>query len=105
VFLLARVKEEWDAGATNENAVANGLAATAGTITWAAAIMVLVFGAFAFTGVFVVQVLGFGLAAAVVLDATIIRLLLAPAMIRLAGRWNWWPGSADRRIGGSAEKR
>ena len=100
VFLLARVKEEWDAGASNEDAVANGLAATAGTITWAAAIMVLVFGAFAFTGVFVVQVLGFGLAAAVVLDATIIRLLLAPALMRLAGRWNWWPGTADRRIGG-----
>jgi RND superfamily putative drug exporter len=97
VFLLARVKEEWDAGASNEDAVANGLAATAGTITWAAAIMVLVFGAFAFTGVFVVQVLGFGLAAAVVLDATIIRLLLAPAMMRLAGRWNWWPG---RRVPG-----
>jgi RND superfamily putative drug exporter len=100
VFLLARVKEEWDAGASNEAAVANGLAATAGTITWAAAIMVLVFGAFAFTGVFVVQVLGFGLATAVLLDATIIRLVLAPALMRLAGKWNWWPGSADRRIGG-----
>ena len=95
VFLLARVKEEWDAGAGNEAAVANGLAATAGTITWAAAIMVLVFGAFAFTGVFVVQVLGFGLAAAVLLDATIIRLVLAPALMRLAGKWNWWPGGAN----------
>jgi RND superfamily putative drug exporter len=91
VFLLARVKEEWDAGAGNEAAVARGLAATAGTITWAAAIMVLVFGAFAFSGVFVVQVLGFGLAAAVLLDATIIRLVLAPALMRLAGKWNWWP--------------
>lgn len=93
VFLLARVKEEWDAGASNEAAVAKGLAATAGTITWAAAIMVLVFGAFAFTGVFVVQVLGFGLATAVLLDATIIRLVLAPALMRLAGKWNWWPGA------------
>ena len=92
VFLLARVKEEWDGGASNEAAVANGLAATAGTITWAALIMVLVFGAFAFTGVFVVQVLGFGLATAVLLDATIIRLVLAPALMRLAGKWNWWPG-------------
>jgi len=96
VFLLARVKEEWDAGATNEDAVANGLAATAGTITWAAAIMILVFGAFAFTDVFVVKVLGFGLAAAVFLDATIIRLVLAPALMRLAGRLNWWPGDRLR---------
>jgi len=92
VFLLARVKEEWDGGADNETAVANGLAATAGTITWAALVMILVFGAFAFTDVFVVKVLGFGLAAAVLLDATIIRLVLAPALMRLAGRWNWWPG-------------
>ena len=46
------------------------------------------------------QVLGFGLATAVLLDATIIRLVLAPALMRLAGKWNWWPGSADRRIGG-----
>jgi len=91
VFLLSRVKEEWDAGASNEAAVANGLAATAGTITWAALVMILVFGAFAFTRVFVVQVLGFGLAAAVLLDATIIRLVLAPALMRLAGEWNWWP--------------
>ena len=100
VFLLARVKEEWDGGAGNEAAVANGLAATAGTITWAALIMVLVFGAFAFTRVFVVQVLGFGLAVAVLLDATVIRLVLAPALMRLAGRWNWWPeqqATGDRR--------
>jgi RND superfamily putative drug exporter len=100
VFLLARVKEEWDAGASNEVSVANGLAATAGTITWAAAIMVLVFGAFAFTGVFVVQVLGFGLAAAVLLDATIIRLVLAPALMRLAGKWNWWPGGRRATVDG-----
>jgi RND superfamily putative drug exporter len=106
VFLLARVKEEWDAGAGNETAVANGLAATAGTITWAAAIMVLVFGAFAFSGVFVVQVLGFGLAAAVLLDATIIRLVLAPALMRLAGRWNWWPagGAGGRRQSKAVEE-
>ena len=101
VFLLSRVKEEWDAGASNETAVAKGLAATAGTITWAAAIMILVFGAFAFSGVFVVQVLGFGLAAAVLLDATVIRLVLAPALMRLAGRWNWWPG---RRATGDRQR-
>ena len=100
VFLLARVKEAWNGGASNEDAVATGLAATAGTITWAALVMILVFGAFAFTRVFVVQVLGFGLAAAVLLDATIIRLVLAPALMRLAGRLNWWPGDSRRQSKG-----
>ena len=92
VFLLARVKERYDLTGRNDEAVAEGLAASATTITSAALIMILVFGAFAFTKVFVVQVLGFGLAAAVLLDATLIRLVLAPALMQLAGRWNWWPG-------------
>ena len=54
--------------------------------------MVAVFGVFAFSRVPVIQLLGFGLAAAVLLDATVIRLVLAPALLHLAGQWNWWPG-------------
>jgi RND superfamily putative drug exporter len=92
VFLLARVKEGYDLTGRNDEAVADGLASSATTITSAAMVMILVFGAFAFTEVFVVQVLGFGLAVAVLLDATLIRMILAPALMKLAGRWNWWPG-------------
>jgi RND superfamily putative drug exporter len=68
VFLLTRVKEGYDLTGRNDEAVADGLAVSATTITSAALVMILVFGAFAFTKVFVVQVLGFGLAAAVLLD-------------------------------------
>jgi RND superfamily putative drug exporter len=61
-------------------------------ITFAAVIMVLVFGVFAFARVLAVQFIGFGLAIAVLLDATIIRMILVPAIMHIAGRWNWWPG-------------
>jgi RND superfamily putative drug exporter len=69
-----------------------GLSATASVITFAAVIMVLVFGVFAFARVLAVQFIGFGLAIAVLLDATIIRMILVPAIMHIAGRWNWWPG-------------
>ena len=92
VFLLARVKEVFDRTGRNAHAVRAGLVATASTITSAALIMILVFGAFAFTRVLAVQLIGFGLAAAVLLDATLIRLVLVPAILYLAGRANWWPG-------------
>src|SRR2546429_8831008 len=69
-----------------------GLSATASTITSAALIMILVFGTFAFTRVLAVQLIGFGLAAAVLLDATLIRMVLVPAVMHIAGRWDWWPG-------------
>jgi RND superfamily putative drug exporter len=59
--------------------------------------MIAVFGAFAFARVLVIQLLGFGLAVAVLLDATIIRLVLVPAVLHLAGRWNWWPGTRGGR--------
>jgi RND superfamily putative drug exporter len=98
VFLLARVKEGFDRTGRNDEAVADGLASSATTITSAALVMILVFGAFAFTKVFVVQVLGFGLAAAVLLDATLIRMVLAPALMQLAGRWNWWPGVRSEKV-------
>jgi RND superfamily putative drug exporter len=74
-----------------------GLEHTARIITSAAAIMVTVFGAFAFGRMLPIKELGFGLAAAVFLDATIIRIILVPATMRLMGRWNWWlPGWLDR---------
>ena len=69
-----------------------GLSATASTITSAAAIMLIVFGAASFSRVLAVQLMGFGLAVAVFLDATLIRMVLVPAIMHLAGDWNWWPG-------------
>jgi putative drug exporter of the RND superfamily len=92
VFLLARIKEEYDARGDNTQATIHGLAAVASTITSAALIMAVVFGFFAFGRVLLMQFLGFGLAVAVVLDATVVRVLLVPAIMDLAGRWNWWPG-------------
>jgi len=92
VFLLSRIKEAFDSGTDDAGATIEGLSTTAGVITAAALLMIVVFGAFAFARVLVIRLLGFGLAAAVLLDATVIRLLLVPAVMRLAGRWNWWPG-------------
>jgi RND superfamily putative drug exporter len=92
VFLLARVKEVFDKTGRNDHATMEGLSGTASTITYAAAIMICVFGVFAFSRVLAVQLIGFGLAAAVLLDATLIRMVLVPAIMHIAGRWNWWPG-------------
>ncbi len=92
VFLLARVKEAFDKHGSNDKATEEGLSATASVITSAALIMIMVFGVFAFARVLAMQFLGFGLAVAVLLDATIIRMVLVPAIMHLAGEWNWWPG-------------
>jgi RND superfamily putative drug exporter len=92
VFLLTRVKEVFDKTGRNDHATMEGLSATASTITFAAAIMIAVFGVFAFSRVLAVQFIGFGLAVAVLLDATLIRMVLVPAIMHIAGRWNWWPG-------------
>jgi RND superfamily putative drug exporter len=94
VFLLSRIKEAFDRTGRNDEAVLEGLSATASVITSAALIMILVFGVFAFARILLMQFLGFGLAVAVLLDATIIRMVLVPAVMHLAGRWNWWPGTA-----------
>src|SRR5213592_1840271 len=104
VFLLTRVKEVFDKTGRNDHATMEGLSATASTITSAALIMILVFGTFAFTRVLAVQLIGFGLAAAVLLDATLIRMVLVPAIMHIAGRWNWWPGvRAPRLEAGSSD--
>ncbi|MEW6637664.1 MAG: MMPL family transporter [Actinomycetota bacterium] len=92
VFLLSRVREAYENGDSNTASVAKGLVATAGIITSAAAIIIVVTGAFAFTGIIVTKAVGLGLAVAVFVDATIIRVLLVPATMRILGDWNWWPG-------------
>ncbi len=93
VFLLDRVREEYAATGDNTVSVARGLTRTAPMISGAAVLMVAVFGAFGFAGIVPIQQLGFGMAVAILLDATLVRLLLVPAAMRLMGRWNWWlPG-------------
>jgi uncharacterized membrane protein YdfJ with MMPL/SSD domain len=90
VFILTRVKEARDRGLDSRAAVAKGIAITAGTITSAATIMVLVFAAFVTIPFAFIQELGLGLAVAVLLDATIVRSILLPATMTLLGDWNWW---------------
>jgi RND superfamily putative drug exporter len=93
VFLLTRVQEEYRRTGDNDASVAIGLEVTGRIITSAAAVMVVVFAAFSFARLVVIQEVGFGLAVAVLLDATLIRALLVPATMKLLGRWNWWlPG-------------
>jgi len=99
VFLLSRIREEYDRTGDNALAVARGLAATARVITAAAAIMVVVFLSFVLTPDVSVKQIGLGLAAAVLVDATVVRLVLVPAMMELLGKANWWlPGWLDRRL-------
>jgi RND superfamily putative drug exporter len=97
VFLLSRMKEEYDRTGDNATAVADGLAATARVITAAALIMILVFSAFVLGDDRAIKLFGFGLAIAVFLDATIVRLILVPATMELLGDRNWWiPKWLDR---------
>lgn len=97
VFLLSRIKEEFDHHRDPVNSVSDGLAATARVITAAAAIMVVVFGSFLFEENRIIKLFGVGLAVAVLLDATLVRMLLVPATMRLLGTKNWWlPRWLDR---------
>jgi RND superfamily putative drug exporter len=90
VFILTRIKEARDHGLHTNEAVARGISITSGTITSAAAIMVVVFSVFVTLELTIIKQLGFGLAVAVFLDATIVRSVLLPATMRLLGEWNWW---------------
>ena len=92
VFLVARVLEARRSGLSEMYAIPEGLARTAGLITSAAAIMIVVFAAFTFGNFMVVKMIGFTLAVAVLIDATLVRIVIGPALLRLAGDWNWWPG-------------
>jgi len=104
VFLLARVREEYRQTGDNTASVSLGLQRTGRMITSAALIMVVVFGAFSFARLVVIKELGFAMAVGVLVDATVIRALLVPAAMRIAGRWNWWPGirGAVPNMGGFA---
>ena len=105
VFLLSRIREAYENGDSNTASVSKGLVATAGIITSAAAIIIVVTGAFAFTGIILTKAVGLGLAVAVFVDATIIRVLLVPATMRILGDWNWWPGGRKVTFSADAKKR
>jgi RND superfamily putative drug exporter len=98
VFLLSRIKEEHDAGKSNTDAVALGLQKSARIITAAAFILAVVFAAFVLSGVTSIKMMGFGVAFAILLDATLIRAFLVPALMRLFGEWNWWAPRALKRF-------
>ena len=90
VFLISRIQEEYQKGADNTRATIDGLTSTSRIITSAALIMIVITGAFAFTDVMPVKQIGVGIAIAVAIDATIIRLMLVPSLMKLFGDWNWW---------------
>jgi RND superfamily putative drug exporter len=103
VFLVARVLEGRRSGLSEEEAIPEGMARTAGLITSAAAIMIVVFAAFTFGDFLVVKMIGFTLAIAVLIDATLVRIVIGPALLRIAGDWNWWPGGLTKPAGTPAE--
>jgi putative drug exporter of the RND superfamily len=100
IFLLSRIKEEHDTGRENREAVALGLQRSGRIISAAALLLAVVFASFISSGVTSIKMLGFGVAFAIVVDATIVRGLLVPAFMRIAGRWNWWAPSALRSLHG-----
>ena len=90
VFILSRVREAYDGGATTDEAVAHGIKSTAGVVTSAAIVMVAVFAIFATLQAMIFKQFGVGLAAAILIDATIVRAILLPASMKLLGEWNWY---------------
>ena len=94
VFLISRVKEHYDETGNNEESVVVGIQTTGPLISGAAILMIAVFTGFAFSSMLPIQTLGFGMAVAILLDATVVRLIIVPAAMKLLGRWNWWfPGT------------
>jgi RND superfamily putative drug exporter len=99
VFLLSRIREDWLRTGDGRGSVERGLASTGRVISSAAAIMVAVFLGFSTEADAVVKQLGFGMATAIVLDATVVRMVLVPATMTLLGKWNWWlPAWLDRLL-------
>ena len=98
VFLLSRVRERYDVTADNTAAVAGGLQRTGGIITSAALLLVIVIGAFSASGISFIKLMGVGMIIALIVDATIVRILLVPATMRLLGRANWWSPRPLRRL-------
>jgi RND superfamily putative drug exporter len=91
VFIVSRVLEERRKGLPERAAVIEGMASTSGLITSAALIMIAVFSAFMLGDFLVIKMLGFTLAVAVLIDATVVRMVIGPALLQIAGDWNWWP--------------
>jgi len=98
VLVMARIKERYDAGDSNEEAVAIGIARTGRVITAAALAIAVVFIAFAVSSVFFVKQIAIGMAVGVMIDATVVRALLVPSLMRLLGEWNWWAPAPLRRL-------
>jgi len=98
LFLLSRIKEEHDAGKSNIESVATGLQRSARIITAAAGLLAIVFASFILSGVTSIKMLGFGVAFAIILDATLVRALLVPALMRLFGERNWWAPKSMKRF-------
>jgi len=98
VFLLSRIKEEHDAGSDTTEAVALGLQRSGRIITAAAVLLAVVFAAFVTSSVTSIKMLGFGIAFAILLDATVVRGLLVPALMRIAGKYNWWAPAPLRKL-------
>jgi putative drug exporter of the RND superfamily len=90
VFILSRVREGYDSGMKTEDAVAHGIKVTAGVVTSAAFVMVFVFSIFGTLSILFLKEFGVGLAAAILIDATIVRAVLLPATMKLLGDWNWY---------------
>ena len=98
VFLVSRMREEWDAGATNEEAVVLGLTKTGRLVTAAGLIMFAAFTGFVAGSLVGLQQFGFGLAAAILIDVTVVRALLVPSAMKLFGKWNWWMPTGLARV-------
>ena len=98
LFLLSRIKEEHDAGRSNIESVATGLQRSARIITAAAGLLAIVFASFVLSGVTSIKMLGFGVAFAIILDATLVRALLVPALMRVFGERNWWAPESLKRF-------
>jgi trehalose monomycolate/heme transporter len=98
VFLLSRIRERYDLTGDNTEAVAAGLQRTGGIITSAALLLVIVVGAFSASGITFIKLLGVGMIVALAIDASIVRVLLVPATMRLLGRANWWAPRPLRRL-------
>ena len=97
VFLLSRIREQWDRTGDNDLAVATGVQKTGRIITSAAVLLAVVIGAFALSGIVFMKMLGIGMLVALLIDATVVRAMLVPATMKLLGRWNWWaPGPLAR---------
>ena len=100
VFLLSRIRERYDVTGDNAAAVAGGLQSTGGVITSAALLLVIVIGAFSASGITFIKLLGVGMIVALIVDATLVRIMLVPATMRLLGRANWWAPRPLRRLYG-----